>query len=333
MPESENKDEGASPKKTPENKRPPSLLFSLFRWILLNIRNLPEFLQKKTSAFLQWFEGVLEEAGEWKKVPFVLIKRAVRAIRRWVARMKPLHFFCLLSVLVIAISYPVIKMIIPNTPPPDLTSKPIILCFSAMGANKDPKDPNIFRSNDTDEAILEITDCFDIFDVRICEPNEIVPDDNNIVMNVLVGCYEPKESDSTATKKLKIRIPELETYKESQTYIRLSSMAEVATKIKESVLAKYPPVGKVRELRPPNNERPSEPSPSQPRIAILDVGQLSGVRRNDIFELVDPNGAGLFSSARTIRIWEVSPLRSTAHVPWEQEIEVGWCVKWKKSGQ
>jgi len=332
MPESGNKNEGVPPKKTREDERVPSLLFSMFRWILLKIRNLPEFLQKKTSAFLQWFEEVLEEAGDWKKVPFVLIKRAVRAIARWVARMKPSHFVCLLGVLVIAILYPVIKMIIPHTPPPELTSGPIILCFSAMGAST---DPNMYISNDTDEAILEITDCFDIFDVRICEPNEIVPDDNSTVMNVLVGCYKPKESESTETKKLKIRIPELETYKELQTYTRLSQnlVDEVATKIKESILAEYPPVGKVRELRPPNKERPSDPSPSQPRIAILNVGQLSGVRRDDIFELVDPNRAGLFSSARTIQIWNVSPVRSEAIIPWEQEIEVGWCVKWKKSGQ
>jgi len=151
----------------------------------------------------------------------------------------------------------------------------------------------------------------------------------------LVGCYESKESESTATKKLKIRIPELKNYKERKTYTRLSRnlVSEVARKIKESVLAEYPPVGKVIELRSPNKERPSEPSPPQPKIAILNIGSLNGVRRDDIFELVDPNRAGLFSSARTIRIREVNPLRSTAHVPWEQEIEVGWCVKWKKSGQ
>jgi hypothetical protein len=334
MSESENKDAGAPPKKTPDDNGPPSLRSSLFRRILIRIRSLPKFLQEKTIALLQWFSGVLEEAGGWKKVLFVLAIRVVRAIARWVAGTKPLYFVCLLGVLLIAILC-VVMLLNSDEKKCDQTSKSIILCFSAMGAKNEPNDSNIFRSNDTGEAIQEITDCFfDIFDARISEPNEIDPDDNSIVINVLVGCYESEESESTATK-LKIRIPELKICEEWKIYTRLSRnlVGEVARKIKESVLAEYPPVGKVIELRPPNKERLSEPSPSQPRIAILNIGRLNGVRRDDIFELVDPNRAGLFSSARTIRIWDVSPLRSTAHVPWEQEIKVGWCVKWKKSGQ
>ena len=328
MSESGNKDEGTPPKKTPKDERPPSFLSSLFRWILLRIRNLPKFLQDKTSDFLQWFSEVLEEAGDWKKVLFVLIKRAVRAIARWVAGMSPLHFVCLLGVLVIAISYAVMQLN-SDQKSSSKTSGPIILCFSAMGANT---DPNMYISNEADEAIQEITARFDIFDVRICKSDEIVPDDNDTVLNVLVGCYVLEEREGTVTKELRIRIPKLLTYQKKYGRLSPFSADDVARKIKESILAKYPPVGLVKELQPPQKERPPDYPSSQPRIAILNVGRLSGVRRDDIFEFVDPNKAGLFSHARTIQIWDVSPMRSMAHVSWEQEIKVGWCVKWKKAG-
>ena len=329
MPENENKNEGAPPRKIPEDYRPSSMLSSLFRWILIKIRNLPKFLQEKTSALLQWLSGVLEDAGDWKRVPFVLIKRAVRAIERWVAGMKPLHFVCLLGLLVVAILY----ALIPNGTPDKTLPKVITLCLSEMGANSDSDTTYVYSSNDTKETISKIKDCFDIFDVRICKSNDIPPDDNRIVMDVLVSCYESEGSGSIAKKKLKVQIPKLKSYEEQKTDTRLSAsiVDDVARKIKETILAKYPPTGKVEELRPPDMERPSDYPPSQPRIAILNIGWKNGVHKDDIFELVDPNMPALFRRSRMIQIWDVSPERSTVHVPWEQKIKVGWCVKWEKN--
>jgi hypothetical protein len=332
MPESVNKNEGAPPRKIPEDYRPSSMLSSLFRWILVKIRNLPKFLQEKTSALLQWFSGVLEEAGDWKKVLFVLIKRAVSAIKRWVDEMKPLHFICLLGLLVVAILYTLVR-----SPPETPLPKIITLCLSEMGANADFDKTYVYNSNETEEAILKITKCFDIFDVRIfCKSNDIPPDDNRIVMDVLVSCYESDGSGSIAKKKLKVQIPKLKSYEEQKIYTSLStSLAdEVARKIKETVLAKYPPEGNVEELRPPGRERPSDYPASLPRTAILNIGWKNGVRKDDTFELVDPNMSSLFRRSRMIYIWDIeSPERSTVHVPWEQDIKVGWRVKWEKSRQ
>jgi hypothetical protein len=254
-----------------------------------------------------------------------LIKQILDFFSKLVAKMKPAHFICFLAVLIIAI---ILMYLLSRPPVPKLPSRPIAVWFSEMGAGT---DPNSYLLDDTKNVIDLIKHRLNVFDVKLYKPEKSKSGTTRANLEIMIGCYQP---DKTKLKELRAAISELEESELSpKPYETLSNRLVdlIIQDIRKCILGKYPPAGTICDLQS-LEEKPSDPEESPLRKIYIDVGFLAGVREKDVFRVVPIKSGGHFLGSKEIVILEVNSGRSMALVPWEQQIEIGWGVEWKRSG-
>jgi len=259
-----------------------------------------------------------------KNIPKALISQILGAGHKWVAKMSPAQFVYVLVALAIITVGAVFYFFIYGRGPVSPASGSVAVWVSEMPDSTDP--------NDTREAKNLIIGSLDVFDVKTSEPT----DSTGIVMTIMVGCYRTKSEDDAITKELRIGIPELMWDKQPKPYKMVSQFSQtsadlIVQEIRGRILDKYPPEGSIYDLEPEEEVAP-EQRKSQKRKVFLDIGRLAGVREGDVFQVVRVNKGGLPRRPIRIEIMEAGSRRSMALVPWEQEIERGWSVKWISTG-
>lgn len=157
------------------------------------------------------------------------------------------------------------------------------------------------------------------------DPNSTGP--NEIVVNIVVGCYKTKIIDEN---ELKIKIeenggkvrPSL-SVSYSNPIKSMLSTEDIVERIRKRILIGYPPQGSIQRLYfdPP----PSEGDPGK-EYAVLDVGSHAGVRKEDLFNVLSPNKK---KKIGTVKVEDVLDTESTAEVTVEkEEIKEKCCVEW-----
>jgi hypothetical protein len=240
--------------------------------------------------------------------------------------MSPRQFVWLLGTLAIAAVILLLAQI-PRRPQPP--SPPIAVWFSEMGANADPTNYLPIDSGIAKDGI-ERSERLDVFDVLVGKPDE--SDAGRIELNVLVGCYQIKGPNETQAAELRISIPELKVHEPPKEYKTLSGrfLDEIAEEIRRCILDKRPPEGSITYLQPRDKALAELQQSQALRQARLNVGRSAGVREGDVFQVVPSRTCRFFGRSKEIKILEAHPMESVAQIPWDQEIETGWGVKWKK---
>jgi hypothetical protein len=182
--------------------------------------------------------------------------------------------------------------------------------------------------NDTFQAKNLIRNNLNVFDVENSKPI----DSDRTVITVPVGCYRTEQQKVGTIKELRIGIPELKWDRQPETYRTVSELPtdKIVRDIGTRILDEYPPEGTIYELQPPENVATGQQN-SLGRKVYLDIGHMDGVRERDVFQVIRSRGKRPFHRS-TIEIFSTVSKRSIAYVPWEQEIEEGWGVKWIKAG-
>jgi hypothetical protein len=230
----------------------------------------------------------------------------------------------MIAVVAIVISL-IFFVISPNIPAKDYISRPIAIWFSAMENDGDIN----YLSFETDEVIKMIGSNLDIFEVKVCEPSESDSTSNEIVLNVIVGCYNARGHSNM--KELRIRVAGLDGDDLMETYETVSEFKvdQIVRRIRERIFNTYPPRGTIFKLQPKEDE-PSEEQGSRWRQVFLDIGSRMGVREGDSFDVIAPDKTGFSRNNIRITIWESSPMRSISLVSWDKKIEEGDGVEWVK---
>jgi len=216
----------------------------------------------------------------------------------------------------------------------DWTSSPIDIRFSEM-KGKDPTKKiateKVYLPNDSSTAMRMTKEKFDVFETFVGDR-----DPNQITADIKVGCYPIKDGENAIDIQIVDNdyvvheFSDIHTYDNTRPIEEVLSADEFANKIRREIFAIYPLQGIIcyvdsKEYQP--KERPAH----KLRKIQLNIGRLAGVRINDIFETLPSSNRGYLAGFE-LKIISVTAKTSTAFLRWEEKVEEGWCVRWKKAG-
>jgi hypothetical protein len=216
-------------------------------------------------------------------------------------------------------------------------SPPIAVRFLEMKDRVSTKNraTTDYLADDSYQAKHMIKNTLDVFEALVGEADPRDP--NRVAVDILVGCYTANGQENAIDIVIVDSDGVVHEYSDFDTYERTRSVEEallasqLARRIRRHIFAIYPLQGVVCNVEPLEHRPADEQTPHKLREVRLNIGSLAGVWTGDVFETLPSSNRG-YSAGLRLTVDCVTPKGATAFVPWEEEVEKGWCVRWVRGG-